>query len=51
MKNLGIWTGTTEAGFTNNKQEMEEWVSGVEDTTGEMDPWVRKNDKSKIFLI
>lgn len=30
---------------------MEEWVSGVEDTTEEMDPWVRKNAKSKIFLI
>lgn len=50
MKNLGIWTGTRKTGFINGKQEIEEWVSGVENTTGEMDTWIKENVKSKIFL-
>lgn len=29
MKNVGTWTGTSEAGLTNRIQEMEERVSGI----------------------
>jgi hypothetical protein len=37
MENLGKWTKTTEASITNRTQEMEERISGTEDTIKEID--------------
>ena len=49
-KNLGKKAGTTEASITNRLQEMEERISGVEDTMEEIDVSVKENVKSKKFL-
>ena len=49
-KNLGKKTGTTEVSITNRLQEMEERISGVEDTMEEIDVSVKENVKSKKFL-
>ena len=43
--------GTTEASITNRIQEMEERISGVEDTVEEIDLSVKENIKSNKFLI
>ena len=42
--------GTTEANITNRIQEMEEKISGVEDTIQEVDSLVKENIKSNKFL-
>ena len=42
MENLGKRTGTREASITNRIQEMEERVSGVEDTI-DVDSLVKEN--------
>lgn len=49
-KNLGKKTGTTEVSITNRLQEMEERISGVEDTMEEIDVSVKENVKSEKFL-
>lgn len=43
MKNLGTWTGITEAIFTNRIQAMEERISGIEDTIEEVNTSVKEN--------
>lgn len=40
-ENFGIWTGTTETSFINRIQQMEERISGTEDTIEEMDSPVK----------
>ena len=42
MANLGKQTGTTGASSTIKIQEMEERISGVENTTEEIDTLVKK---------
>jgi hypothetical protein len=44
VENLGKRTGTTEASITNRRQEMEERISGIDDTP------VKENVKTKNFL-
>ena len=50
MENLGKWTGTTDANITNRIQEMEERISGIEDTIEETDPSVKEHVKFSKFL-
>ena len=47
MENLGKRTGTAEVSITNRIQEMEERISGIEDTIEEIDTSVKENIKSK----
>lgn len=47
MINLETLTGTSEASFPNRIQEMEERLSGFEDTIKEMDTPVKESVKSK----
>ena len=42
IKNLESWTGTFEASFTNRIQEMEEVMSGREDTIEGIDISVKE---------
>jgi len=46
MKNLGKRLGTTDESIINRKQEMEERISDLEDTIGEIDT-SKKNFKSQ----
>ena len=50
MEKLGKWTETTNANITNRIKEMEERISGVEDTRDEIDSLVKENVKSNKFL-
>ena len=50
MGNLRKQTGTTDASITNRIQEMEERISGVEETIEEIDSSVKENVKSNKFL-
>ena len=43
MENLGKRTGTTETSITNRIQEIEERISGDEDTIEEIDSLVKEN--------
>lgn len=47
MKILRTWTGTTEVRFTNIIQAMKEGISGMEDTTEEVNTSVKKCVESK----
>lgn len=49
MKIFGTWTGTTEVRFTNIIQAMKEGISGMEDTTEEVNTSVKNmlNQKKK----
>ena len=49
MENLGKRTGTTDASITNRTQ-MEERISGIEDTIEEIDTTVNENVRAKKFL-
>jgi hypothetical protein len=49
MENLGKRTGTTDANITNRTQ-MEERISGIEDTIEEIDTTVNENVRAKKFL-
>jgi hypothetical protein len=40
-------TGTTDASITNRIQKMEERISGIENTTEEIDTSIKENVKSK----
>ena len=42
MENLGKRTGTTHASLTNRRQEIEERISGIDDTIEEIDVSQRK---------
>jgi uncharacterized protein YoxC len=46
MENISKITLTTDASITNRIQEMEERISGVEDTIEQIDTSVRENVKS-----
>ena len=50
MENLGKWIGTTETNITNRIQEIEERISGTEDSIEEIDSLVKENTKSNKFL-
>ena len=50
MENLGKRTGTTDTSITNKIQEIEEELSGIEDTIEEMDASIKQNAKYKKFL-
>jgi uncharacterized coiled-coil protein SlyX len=52
MENLGKRIGTTDTSITNRIQEMEERISGIEDTIEEIDTLVKKkkNAKAEKFL-
>ena len=50
MENLGKRTGTTETSITNRIQEIEERISGIEDTIEEIDSLIKENIKSNKFL-
>lgn len=43
VKNLGIWTGTTERSLINRKQVIEERSTDIEGTIEETDPLVKEN--------
>ena len=50
MENLGKQIGTTAPSITNRMQEMEERISGIENTIEEIDLLVKENIKSNKFL-
>jgi chromosome segregation ATPase len=50
MENLQKRLGVTDAGITNRIQEIEERISGVEDTIEDTDIRVNENRKSKKLL-
>jgi len=50
MKNLGKRLGTTDESIINRKQEMEERISDLEDTIGEIDT-SKKNFKSQKLPV
>ena len=43
IKSLGIQTGTTASSFHNRIEEMEERLSGIENTVEEMDTSAKEN--------
>ena len=47
MENLGKRTGTTDASITNRIQEMEERISGINNTIQEIDTSIKENTKCK----
>jgi uncharacterized coiled-coil protein SlyX len=49
MENLGKRPETTNTSISNRIQEMEERISGVENTLEEIDISVKENVKSKKF--
>jgi hypothetical protein len=51
MENLGKWSGITDVSITNRTQEIEERISGLEDTEEEIDPTLKENSKHKKLLI
>ncbi|ERE73973.1 Transposase, L1 containing protein [Cricetulus griseus] len=50
IEKLGKRSGTTDVSITNRIQEMEERISGVEDTLAEIDSSTKENLKSKKSL-
>ena len=50
IEKLGKWSGTTDVSITNRIQEMEERISGVEDTLVEIDSSTKENLKSNKSL-
>ncbi|KAL6065661.1 hypothetical protein STEG23_028022 [Scotinomys teguina] len=50
MENLSKQTGTTDASITNKLQEVEERISGIEDTIEEIDLSVKGNTKTKKVI-
>ena len=50
MKNLEKQAGSVEASYSNRIQEMEERISGVEDSIDDIDTSVKENIKSKKVL-
>ena len=50
MEKVGKQSGTTDVSITNRIQEMEERISGVEDTIEEIDSLAKENVKSNKLL-
>ncbi|KAL6082496.1 hypothetical protein STEG23_002745 [Scotinomys teguina] len=50
MDNLSKLTGTTDASITNRTQEVEDRISGIEDTIEEIDISVKENTKAKKVI-
>ena len=50
IENLSIRLGTTDVSITNRIQEMEERISGAEDTLAEIDSSTKENLKSNKSL-
>ena len=50
MENLGKQMGTTAGSVTNRIQEVEERISGAEDTIEEIKSLVKENNKSNKYL-
>ena len=50
IENLGKKSGVIDASITNRIQEIEERISGAEDTTENIDTTVKENLKSKKLL-
>jgi len=48
---LGKKSGTVDASISNRKQEMEQRISGAEDSVQNMDTTVKENAKCKKILI
>jgi uncharacterized coiled-coil protein SlyX len=49
-ENLGKRSGSTDASITNRIQEIEEKISGIEDTIEDIDTVVKENTKNKMLL-
>jgi hypothetical protein len=50
IETLGKRSGIIDASITNRTQEIEERISGVEDTLGNIDTTVKENAKFKKLL-
>jgi uncharacterized coiled-coil protein SlyX len=50
IENLGKRSGVTDVSITNRIQEIEERISGAEDTIENIDTTVKENAKSKRLL-
>ena len=50
IESLGKRLGTTETSITNRIQEIEERISGAEDTIKEIESLIKENSKSNKFL-
>jgi uncharacterized coiled-coil protein SlyX len=50
MENLGNRSEVTDASVTNRIQEIEERISGIEDTIEDIDTPVKENTNSKQLL-
>ena len=50
MENLGKWTRATETSITNRIQEIEERISGAENTIEEIDSLIKESSKSNKFI-
>ena len=50
IENLGKSSGVIDASITNRIQEIEEGISGAEDTIENIDTTVKENAKSKKLL-
>ena len=50
VENLDKQTGTTKTSITNRIQDIEERISGAEDTIEEIDSLVKENITSNKFL-
>ena len=50
IETLGKKSGTIDAGISNRIQEMEEKISGTEDSIGAMDTTIKENKKCKKIL-
>ena len=50
MENIGKRSGITNASIINRIQEIEETISGIEDTIEYIDTTVKENTKSKKLL-
>jgi uncharacterized coiled-coil protein SlyX len=51
LENLGKRSGVIDASITNRIQEIEERISGAEDTIENIDTTVKENAKNKKLLI
>ena len=51
IKSLGKRSGVIDASIINRIQEIEERISGAEDTIENIDTTVKENAKCKKFLI
>jgi hypothetical protein len=50
MENIGKRSGATHANIINRIQEIEERLSGIEETIENIDTSIKENTKCKIFL-